>query len=196
MDEGHHFVFGGRRGSFGSGGAWATGGHRPISLQVRKALLSLGHRRIADVGRTDPLLPDLDRQAAWDEVSRGLEAAYFSRPVGGLTPQLARRLIAEGFTAVVLEEAESGEAHMDVCRAAGISIPGELSVVVLGNNPGTAIGDLVPSGFRIPRQEMGEAAVRLLLERLEDPDLVRMAVVLCAFEVGQTMGVPRKDYRP
>jgi DNA-binding LacI/PurR family transcriptional regulator len=195
VDEGYPFVFIGRRDSFGSGVSCVTGDYRPISLQVLNALLALGHRRIAYVGRTDPLLPDLDRQAAWDEVCSGLEAAHFSRPVGGLTPELARRLIAEGFTAVVLEEAETGETHMDVCRAAGIDIPGELSVVVLGNNPGTAIGDLVPSGFRIPRQEMGEAAVRLLLERLADPDLVRMAVVPCAFEVGQTMDVPRKARR-
>lgn len=72
---------------------------------------------------------------------------------------------------MVVEETDTGAVFHAVTRAvagAGLSVPQDLSLAVLGRPPAGTTGPVV-SGFEVPRREMGRGAVRLLAALVE-PD--------------------------
>jgi DNA-binding LacI/PurR family transcriptional regulator len=74
------------------------------------------------------------------------------------------RWLDDGVTALVVEETDTGavfQATWEALRAAGVSVPGDVSLAVLGRPPAGVAGPVV-SGFEVPRRALGRAAVRLL----------------------------------
>ena len=65
-----------------------------------------------------------------------------------------------------------------VAHALGLDVPGDLSVVGFDNVPESALGDPPLTTVEQPIQQMGLEAVRLLLERIEEPAEAPAQVVL------------------
>jgi DNA-binding LacI/PurR family transcriptional regulator len=169
------------------------------SREVVRHLASLGHRRIVLVREDDDAPASTDRQQGFLE---GLEAAGLAGgseavlrcadPRREVTPERLRRWIAEGVTAFVAEETDTGNAWRAVRTAAdeaGLTCPGDLSLALLGSPPPDLAGDPQPTGFDVPRHQLGAAAVRMLAslvagEEAEEP------LVACAFRPGVTTGSP------
>jgi DNA-binding LacI/PurR family transcriptional regulator len=75
-------------------------------------------------------------------------------------------------------------------RARGISVPGDLSIVVLGNHiraeePGRRF-----TSFAIPREAMARAATEMLVRRVEHDAPVEQLLLHCEPLEGDTLGAP------
>ncbi|OEV21489.1 substrate-binding domain-containing protein, partial [Streptomyces nanshensis] len=98
----------------------------------------------------------------------------------------------EGVTAFVAEETDTGAAwralHTAVA-AAGLAAPDDVSLALLGSPPADLAAARPPTGFDIPRADLGAAAVRLLIAQLSGREHTE-PLVACAFRPGTTAGPP------
>ncbi|MEU0531847.1 LacI family DNA-binding transcriptional regulator [Amycolatopsis tolypomycina] len=85
---------------------------------------------------------------------------HLREPAGHLDAAVVRGWLDEGVTALVADEAAFAVAHRAVL-AAGVEVPGDLSLAVLGRPPSGTPGPEI-SGFEVPRRALGREAVRLL----------------------------------
>jgi LacI family transcriptional regulator len=145
-----------------------VGGGRAIAEHV----LELGHRRIAVISGSRQLTTVADRLAGVHEVLSGagidpnsvpvLEAA-FTREGGRVCTQ---RLLQEHprTTATVTLNDDMAIGCLSVLRAAGVAVPGRMSVT--GFDDVAVAGDLFPglTTVRLPMAEMGARAIGLALK--------------------------------
>ncbi|WP_206794881.1 substrate-binding domain-containing protein [Amycolatopsis sp. MtRt-6] len=122
----------GRLAEPGSRVSWVDADYASASAEVLARLRRAGHRRI-----------------------RRLRA-----PAGTLDAATVRGWLDEGATALVVDEAVFAAAHRAL-RAAGVEVPGDLSLAVLGRPPSGTAGPEI-SGFEVPWRALGREAVRLL----------------------------------
>lgn len=176
--------------------AWVGADYAPASREVVRHLLALGHRRIVLVREDDEAPATADRErgflAGLEEAGLPLEGAVFrtAAPDADLTPERLRAWRAEGVTAFVAEETDTGAAWRALraaVAAAGYDCPRELSLALLGDPPPDLAGEPVPTGFAIPRTRLGAAAVRLLAA-LVAGEVAEEPLVPCAFRPGATAG--------
>ncbi|MEV7096228.1 LacI family DNA-binding transcriptional regulator [Amycolatopsis sp. NPDC051045] len=131
------------------------------SAEVLTRLARAGHRRVRYLRDPDdsPAAQDRDRGVRTAAAETGLEVR-----TDGPGPGAIHRWLDEGVTALLVEETETGavfDATQQALRAAGVSVPGDLSLAVLGRPPAGTAGPEI-SGFEVPRRALGRAAVRLL----------------------------------
>lgn len=148
--------------------------NRRGAAELARALLGLGHRRIAVITGPERLRVAADRLAGVLDVLAGagaapgeeaVERAEFSREGGrAAMGRLLDRLGAARPTAVLALSDVSAIGAMAELRRRGIDVPGEVSLAGFDDIPLAA--DLVPalSTVRMPLERMGGEAVRLALD--------------------------------
>lgn len=180
--------------------AWVGADYVEATRDVVGHLAGLGHRRIVLVREDDDAPASADRQRGFLE---GLEAAGLpsgpasvfrsADPQRDLTPERLRGWADEGVTAFVAEETDTGAAWrglLSAVREAGLDCPAEVSLALLGSPPADLASEPVPTGFDIPRPQLGAAAVRLLAALVAGEE-AREPLVSCVFRPGPTTGPPR-----
>lgn len=200
VDDGFPVVHLGRRDE-PEGLAWVGADYVSASREVVHRLAALGHRRVILVREDDDAPASTDREQGFLEglESAGLPggaAAVFRRadPEHELGPEQLRQWVAEGVTAVVAEETDSGAAWRALsaaARDAGLHCPADISLALLGSPPPDLAELPKPTGFDIPRAELGAAAVRLLATLVAGEDAPD-PLVACTFRPGASTGPPPK----
>lgn len=199
QQEGFPFVFVGRREAPDSAISYSAADYASATQQVVGRLLDLGHRRISYLRASGDSESSRDRQKGYLDAfsQRGLSVpaesilqVELNRKAAGLI----RQQIKAGVSAIVAEQPDLALRVVEVAAALGLEIPRDLSVATLGDTgewPGLG---LELTTFQIPRQQMGSQAVRLLLERLANPqDSAPKQVVLpCTFVPGNTIAPPKE----
>lgn len=144
--------------------------------------VALGHRRFAYAGAGTGAESSADRL-------RGFEQAVAAHGVEGTHLPFAEleKVLTSGVTAVLAEEVSDGAALVLAARERGLSVPGDLSVLMLGAATRPAPEDVPLTGFRIPRREMGRRAVQALTEVLENGSTPQ-ELLPCEFVEGSTLG--------
>ncbi|MFJ8821085.1 LacI family DNA-binding transcriptional regulator [Streptomyces sp. NPDC102467] len=196
--DGYPVVHLGRREEL-EGLAWVGADYVSASREVVAHLAELGHRRLVLVREDDDAPASTDRQQGFLEglaaagLASGPEAVLrCADPGREITAERVRELVADGVTAFVAEETDTGAAWRALSAAvqeAGLSCPEDVSLGLLGSPPADLAGGPVPMGFDIPRHRLGAAAVRLLAalvagEEAEEP------LVACEFRSGHTAAAP------
>ncbi|HEY0215853.1 MAG TPA: LacI family DNA-binding transcriptional regulator [Cellulomonas sp.] len=179
-DEGYPFVFIGRRQVPGAQAPYVTADYAAGTTTVVDALAAAGHRRVAYLGPDERYSPQQERHAAFLVAagSHDLEvtAQEFADPAL-LTADRLRTLLDAGSTALVVETPEVGLAIDAAARELGVEVPRALSVVVLDHVAGPVAGW---SHLDVPRREMGDRAVTVLLGLLDgELDVDHREVVPC-----------------
>ncbi|MEU6678784.1 LacI family DNA-binding transcriptional regulator [Streptomyces sp. NPDC046925] len=200
VDDGFPVVHLGRRDE-PKGLAWVGADYVSASREVVRRLADLGHRRVILVREDDDAPASTDREQGFQE---GLEAAglpggdsaVFRRadPERTLGAEQLRQWVAQGVTAFVAEETDSGAAWRALstaARDAGLDCPGDISLAVLGSPPPDLADAPLPTGFDIPRAQLGAAAVRLLATLVAGEDAPD-PLVACTFRPGASTGPPPK----
>ena len=155
--------------------------------QVIDHLVALGHRRIAHVAGPRVLTTGIARYEAYRSAmaSHGLpiddalvaHADSYSRDEG-------RRVLSGlldgggGWTAVVAANDLLALGCYDALRAAGLDCPGDVSVTGFNDMPLVDMMDPPLTTVRIPQYDMGEAAGRAVLERLDGAAGIARTIVL------------------
>lgn len=156
---------------------------------VTTRALQLGHTKVAFVGPGKGAESSADRLAGFRRVApRGL---HLRPPTPAEPGEVLAELLASGVTAVFVEDLAEAAALADTARARGLDVPGDLSVVALGDASRPVDGDDEYSGFHIPRREMGRRAVGLLEAVLSGDDVELQQLLACELVDGSTLSKPR-----
>ncbi|MEO8509525.1 MAG: LacI family DNA-binding transcriptional regulator [Betaproteobacteria bacterium] len=163
-------------------------------------LAGRGHRAWAFVagaeasGRSAPLRAGL--RAAFGRIG----AAEVTAPAPGFRPPVAvLRGRAEDWirrpltpTALVCADDLTALAMLKACAAAGLAVPGRMSIVGCGDAPFAALAMPALTTLRIPGATLGREAVRLLLAaRVQAPAVPTL--LRCKLVVRQSSGAPPPD---
>ncbi|OON82432.1 LacI family DNA-binding transcriptional regulator [Streptomyces tsukubensis] len=177
---------------------WVGADYVSASRDVVRHLAELGHRRVLLVREDDEAPASSDRERGFREGLReaGLpqdEAVFRSAaPEVDVTAERLLGWVAEGVTALVVEETDTAGAWRSVLGAAelaALDMPGALSLALLGSPPADLADRPVPTGFDIPRPELGAAAVRLLASLVAGEEGGE-PLVGCVLRPGATAGPP------
>ncbi|WP_130796833.1 LacI family DNA-binding transcriptional regulator, partial [Streptomyces otsuchiensis] len=198
LDDGYPLVHIGRRDEL-AGLDWVGADYVAASAETVAHLARLGHRRALLIREDDDAPASTDREQGFRE---GIAAAGMvcgegtvvrtADPATEITAERLRGWLAEGITAFVAEETDTGavwRALHEAVRAAGLSAPEQLSLALLGAPPADLTDAPEPTGFDVPRAELGAAAVRSLMSLL-DGGTPAGPLVSCAFRPGRTAGPP------
>ncbi|NUT38185.1 MAG: LacI family DNA-binding transcriptional regulator [Hamadaea sp.] len=193
LDDGLPFVFVGRRELPGAADLPYVGAdYVRATGDVVRLFTGRGHERIGFVGELSDRESIQDRLAGYRSAMRdaGLRPTAFDP--ADLSPAEILDIARDNrLTGLVLAEAHRAGGLRAAAAERGLSVPGDLSLAVLGQPetplPGWDSGTAW-SGFRIPREEMGAQALRLLVDLIAArPGVARHHLLPCAVEPGQTV---------
>ncbi|PRG51994.1 LacI family DNA-binding transcriptional regulator [Burkholderia gladioli] len=132
-------------------------------------LASLGHRRLAFVGGPRRLRSTAERlKGLWDAAGAG-GAQVVMESFGAYSPEFGRQAAAELLqsperpTAVFISSGEIAFGLLEALQAAGVSVPGELSLIVFDDAGPLHLFNPPLTAIRQPIREMGRKAVELAL---------------------------------
>lgn len=205
VTEGHPFVSVGRRDDAGGPVPYVGADYASATAALVRRAVAAGHRRLAYLGQGAGPESHADRMRGFNAAvaqagtaARGPASGQHG-PVTGRQEQVAGRspadlldsLLDAGVTAAFVEEYADGAAIAGVARERGLTLPGDLSVLALGDPTRPAPTDIDFTGFRIPRRQMGWQAVELLTGLLEGtPDLTTQRLLPCEPVDGATLAPP------
>jgi DNA-binding LacI/PurR family transcriptional regulator len=175
---------------------YVGGDYRAATGHIVDDLVAMGHRRLGYLGEAIRYEPQTDR---WDGFSAALErfglqahTPAFTRPEE-LTAQWLDTALAAGVTAILVESVSLLRVLAAMIRLRGLSVPQDLSVVLLVDDPGDGVGTGPWASLNIPRNAMGRRAVRMLTALLADPagDHERQVLLPCTHTLENTTAPPR-----
>jgi DNA-binding LacI/PurR family transcriptional regulator len=134
-------------------------------------LASLGHQRIGLIAGPQDHMPSRRKLAAFNEHSRRgagpgpVEHALFSLEGGQAA---TARLLRHGVTGVICASDVLALGAIRAVRRAGLSVPGDVSVVGYDDSAFMNCTDPPLTTVRQPIESMGKAAVALLVNQMEN----------------------------
>ncbi|CAL9371109.1 Catabolite control protein A [Nocardiopsis dassonvillei] len=199
VEDGFPFVYIGRRNE--PDVPYVGADYVSASAEVLARLAAAGHRNIRYLREHDQAPASDDRE---EGVLRGARATgtgtagLVVRTDGTDLDALLADWLAEGVTAVVVEQTDTGAALSGLGAAierAGLRCPHDLSLAVLGAPVGARGrapgGGAVFSGFDVPMRGMGRDAVRLLLRLIAGEEgLETRRLLPCEPVAGGTVAAP------
>ncbi|QYJ08263.1 substrate-binding domain-containing protein [Qipengyuania flava] len=149
---------------------------------VVKVMLEKGHRRIAHMRGPSSHLVSMRRYNGYTS-ALGTKSISVDKNLvvqGDFTRETARelapRLFAMRPTAIFAANDAMALGILDAAQKAGLSVPGNLSLVGYDDNPGAKTCRPGLTTVRQPLGRMGESACRLLVERVKNPALCNETV--------------------
>ncbi|GAA3209420.1 LacI family DNA-binding transcriptional regulator [Actinocorallia longicatena] len=186
--EGYPFVHIGRRTVPGSEIAWVGADYANATRDIVARLAGLGHRRIAYVTGPDRMEVFLDKEAGYRSGCADAGLPELMYVTSQLDPAWVDAAHAGGVTAVLAENDVLGRQLVAALAERGMSAPADMSLVVL-----VTMTEDGWSSLRIPRDEMGRGAVKMLTQILGgDPALGEHQRLLpCGLPADDMIGPPR-----
>jgi DNA-binding LacI/PurR family transcriptional regulator len=202
-DESYPFVFVGAREIPGVDLSYVAADYFGGTAAIVRDLVGRGHRRIALVQSAEGFEGIPGRRAGFRATRGTLGLTAQEAPVVTLgedgsaaesdaaVPDVAallRWVARHGTTALVVEVSTDAAKIRAAALAAGLDVPGDLALVGLSGTPEQPqVTDLAE--IHIPRREMGQEAVRLLLQLLAEPQSAPLRSTLdCGLRPGATLG--------
>jgi LacI family transcriptional regulator len=195
-DAGYPFVYVGHREVTGAPVSYVAADYTGATQQLVERLLELGHERVAYARLGDgDAQPSRDREKGFRQALRAAGVRKLTGPVWTLdtvsdVDGLVDEIISGGITGAVVEQQLLAEELRRAAHRRGLSVPGNLSIVVLGDSTAAHGDDVDWTGLVVPREEMGRVATRLLVDVLDSPE-PRSESVACTLLPGTTIGQPR-----
>lgn len=184
------FVAVGRRDDAGGPVPYVGGDYAPATSALVERAKALGHKRIAYVGLSEGAESTVDRWYGFSRAVGEAELVCSLFEVGRPAGEVLGQLLASRATCVFFTELADAVRVEQEARARGLSIPDDLSIVVLGNHiraeePGRRF-----TSFVIPREAMARAATEMLVRRVEKDAPVEQLLLPCEPVEGDTLGAP------
>ncbi|MFD7156727.1 LacI family DNA-binding transcriptional regulator [Kribbella sp. NPDC059898] len=183
--EEYPFVSVGRRDDAGGPVPYVGADYTSATRTVVEQARALGHRRIAYAGLGSGAESSADRMRGFREAAgaRAPHVPTTDRAPGEVLDDLLERKI----TAVFVEDRADAIALYAAAAERGVDVPGDLSVVTLGDATRPAASDLDFSGFHVPRRAMGLRAVELLEAILSGTAAEQQLLLPCDLTDGITL---------
>jgi DNA-binding LacI/PurR family transcriptional regulator len=145
---------------------------------------------MAYVGPADGAESTADRWRGFSQAlgRHGASLALHMQSVGGDPEGTLKAVQESGATAVFLTHLADAITLKRVAVAAGLAVPGDLSVVVLGSHIRPTDTGTRFTTYSIPREEMGRRATEALVGMLESRTGVQQILLDCETVEGETLG--------
>jgi DNA-binding LacI/PurR family transcriptional regulator len=182
------FVAIGRRDDAGGPVPYVGGDYSSATAALVQRVRDLGHSKIAYVGPSSGAESTVDRWAGFSGAMDGL-ALVAHVPAAALpAAETLDTLVASGATVVFFTELADAIQVETLARRRGLSIPGDLSIVVLGNHIRAEQTGTRFTSFSIPREAMGRTAMHMLVQRVESQQSIQQVLLTCEPVEGETLG--------
>lgn len=151
----------------------------------------VGHRRLAFLGTGPTAESSADRRRGFAAQADSAESALVLPATGRTADSVLDEIVAAGATVAFVEDFAAAVELRGAALRRGLTVPGDLSVLTLGDPTTPVPTDITFTGFRIPREEMGRQAVEVLAAVLEGtgPE-VPQRLLACELVEGTTLGPP------
>lgn len=167
--EQYPFVFIGKRDGASARMPYVAPDYDAALASVLQPLSAAGHKRIGYLGDDIRRNPQSARLTAFTEHMDHLSLEH-QRPwltaSADLNADAVRKMLALGNSAIVVEGQQLASALAYVAAEMGLSIPRDLSVVVLDSVPSRSPAHSW-SQLQIPRRELGRRALSMLIDLLD-----------------------------
>jgi LacI family transcriptional regulator len=197
IEQGFPFAFVGRRESDAGLVPYAAADYAGATDEVVSHLVGLGHTAIGFLGDLGPGESHVDRRRGYDQAVRraGLRPVLLDGT--SIDGDTALDLVLDnGLTAVVVGDFVLPPALLEAAGRRGVAVPEDLSLAQLGDPAVVGTGRRW-TGFRVPREEMGATALRILRGiidgTLDDAD--QQVTLPCVVDHGETAGPVRAPGR-
>lgn len=195
IKQGYPFVYVGRRELPGAELHNVAADYAGATAGIVRHLAALGHEQLAYLGSLSLHEANRDRQmgylAALGELGLAADAGWDRRvQLDEVTPEYVRARLDGGATAFVVEDDIAARRLLSAGAEIGLQPPHDFSLALLGDPLEPSDEDRPWTMFRIPREEMGRQAVRLLLKILAGEAVEERVVLTCDLSVGVTTGPP------
>lgn len=160
--------------------------HATTALVERAA--RMGHRRFAYVGPKDGAESLADRwQGFQAALGNGVEMSAHLDAVVPTPDEMLSAILGSNASVAVFTELSDAVKVRGLARARNIDVPRDLSILVLGRHERAAETGTRFTTYRIPREQMGREAVRMLVHRIETDAPVEQMLLDCELIEGETL---------
>ncbi|MBO4206933.1 LacI family DNA-binding transcriptional regulator [Micromonospora echinofusca] len=190
-EDGFPYVAVGRRDDAGGPVPYVGADYATAVGQLVEFALARGHRRLAYLSMGLTAESSTDRQHGFARSTRAAESARQFATTGQDADLLLDNLRADRTTVALVEDFGTAVALELAARRRGLSVPGDLSIVTLGDPTVPVPSDITFTGFHIPREEMGRQAVEVLTTVVDGSATdVPQRLLPCVLVEGETLGAP------
>ncbi|WP_225768781.1 LacI family DNA-binding transcriptional regulator [Inquilinus sp. Marseille-Q2685] len=194
--SGYPFVAVGRRDDAGGPVPYVGADYAAATAALVRQAVALGHRRLAFIGPGCGAESSDDRWAGFRIAVEETGVGWIHEPAQDRDPgEIVDGLLREGATAALVEDQADAVVLERAARDRGVAVPGDLSLIALGNPTRPVATDIAFTCFRIPREEMGRQAVEILTLVMGGEEQGRQRLLPCELAEGQTLG-PVPDRMP
>ena len=184
------YVAVGRRDDVGGAVRYVGADYVTATAALVERALGMGHRDFAFLGPYETTESMRDRWAGFEGALEGRGRIVHLDTA--LKPDTAAQLAAvrdSGATVVFFQELADASAFEEAAGEQGLAVPGDISLVVLGNSrQRTGRNQRLFTSYAIPREEMGRRATALLVKTLLDPTLASQELLPCQIVPGDSLG--------
>jgi LacI family transcriptional regulator len=187
--EGIPFVSVGRRDDAGGPVPYVGADYPAATAALVRRAAALGHANLAYVGTGSGPESFIDRLRGFEAAAAGVR----TRRLPEAEPAALDAAVADGVTALFLEEPADVPAVTAWARERGLAVPADLSLVALGDPTRPVSIDLDVTGFTIPRREMGRQALDVFGALLEGAETGVQRLLPCELHDGATLASPGRN---
>ncbi|CAM3614950.1 LacI family DNA-binding transcriptional regulator [Deinococcus frigens] len=187
ISEGHPTVFIGRRELPGVLLPYVTARYAAATAHALRALVQRGHRRTLYVGAAQRHESALDRERGYLEAVADLGISGQVLRLDDGTPHM-EIMLDQQITGILFENERLADMWLSAAAHLGLQCPQDFGFALLGD---PLYGAELPEGWahsRIPRQEMGRQAVRLLETVLQGDSELSSVDLPCGWVTGSSLG--------
>lgn len=185
------FVAVGRRDDAGGPVPYVGGAYAEATAALVRRTIDLGHRHVAFVGPDAGAESSYDRWLGFTQAMNGIAPVIHIPAVDQDSAVVLDAIIAAGATAVFFTELADAIRVERLAAQRRLSVPADLSIVVLGNHIRAEQTGTRFTSFSIPREAMGHAAARMLVRRVEGEETIEQILLPCPPVEGETLGRAR-----
>ncbi|HEY8575223.1 MAG TPA: LacI family DNA-binding transcriptional regulator [Devosia sp.] len=158
--------------------------------------MKLGHSQMAYVGPVDGAESRSDRWQGFARAIAGNASVVCQEPGSGLDPEpLLDRVLEAGATIVFFVELADAVPFRDAVLSRGLSVPEDLSIVVLGSHVRASAEGIGFTTYAVPREEMGRQATDMLVGIITGKQSPQQILLKCNQVPGETLGPAKARIR-
>ncbi|MEU5724239.1 LacI family DNA-binding transcriptional regulator [Micromonospora sp. NPDC047738] len=189
--DGFPYVAVGRRNDAGGPVPYVGADYATAVARLVERALQHGHRRLTYVSMGMNAESSEDRRRGFVAAATTAESARQVSTVAEEADACLDDLLADGTTVAFVEDFATAVALESAARRRGLTVPGDLSIVTLGDPTVPVPTDIAFTGFLIPREEMGRQAVEVLTGVIDGSAAgLQQRLLPCELVEGNTLGAP------
>lgn len=184
------FVAIGRREDAGGPVPYCGADYVSATRALFERAIGMGHRKLAYIGPVSGAESSVDRWAGF-QAALSDEVRMVTRldAVAPSPDEILEAILTSGASLAVFTELSDAVKVRGLARARNLDVPRDFSIIVLGQHERAAETGTRFTTFRIPREEMGRKAARMLVHRIESDAPVEQVVLECELIEGETLAM-------